>query len=70
MDILPILPPNGCFDNIITGGNTVEQTTVPNEEFLTKNAENEVDAIDNQQDLQPNLTCDAETVQKIQIKIK
>ena len=31
-----------------------------NEETLTENAENEIDADDNQQDLQPNPTIDAE----------
>ena len=43
-----------------SGGIPVEQTTVPNEGNPTKNAENENNVIDNQQDLQPNPTIDAE----------
>ena len=41
-------------------GAPVEQTTVPNEETLTENVGNENDAIDNQQDPQPNPTVKAE----------
>ena len=41
-------------------GAPVEQTTVPNEEILTENAENESDAIDIQHDLQPNPTIETE----------
>ena len=43
-----------------SGGAPVEQTTVPKEITPTENAENEFDAINNQQDLQPNPTIDAE----------
>ena len=43
-----------------SGGAPVEQTTVRNEGNPTKNAENENNVIDNQQDLQPNPTIDAE----------
>ena len=42
------------------GGAPVEQTTVPNIETPTENAENEIDTIDNHQDLLPNPTIDAE----------
>ena len=43
-----------------SGGAPVEQTTVPKEVTPTENSENEIDAIDNQQDLQPNPTIGAE----------
>ena len=43
-----------------SGGAPVEQTTVPNEETLTENAEKESYAIDSQQDLPPTPNIDAE----------
>ena len=43
-----------------SGGPPVEQTTVPNEETLTENAEKDIDTNDNEEELQPNPTIDAE----------
>ena len=43
-----------------SGGAPVEQSTVPNIETPTENAGNETDINDNQQDLLPNPTIDAE----------
>ena len=42
-----------------SGGAPVEQTTVPNEETLTENAEKESYAIDSQQDLPPTPNIEA-----------
>ena len=47
-------PPSLEIPKKTVGGAPVEQITVPNEVTPTENAENEFDAIDNQQDLQPN----------------
>ena len=43
-----------------SGGAPVEQTTVPNIETPIENAENETDTNDNQHNIQPNPTIDAE----------
>ena len=58
-EYVPIYHPPSLETSKNRGGAPSEQTTVPNEETI-ENAENEIDAIDNQQDLQPNPTIDAE----------
>ena len=59
-EYVPINHPPSLEISKNSGGAPVEQTTVPNEETLPENTENEIDANDNQQDLQPNPTIDAE----------
>ena len=59
-DYVPINHPPSLEISKNSGEAPVEQTTVPNEETLPGNAENEIDAIDNQQDSLPNPTIDAE----------
>ena len=69
-EYVPINRPPSLEISKNSGGAPVEQTTVPNEETPTENAENEIDAIDNLQDLQPNPTIGSEKSPKIQLKIK
>ena len=59
-EYVPINHPPSLEISKNSGGAPVEQTTVPNEETLPENTENEIDANDNQQDLQPNPTIDTE----------
>ena len=69
-EYVPINRPPSLEISKNSGGAPVEQTTVPNEETPTENAENEIDAIDNLEDVQPNPTIGAEKSPKIQLKIK
>ena len=59
-ECVPINRPPSLENSKNSGGAPEEQTTVPNVETPTENAGNEIDAIDNQQDLLPNPTIDAE----------
>ena len=59
-EYVPIKHPPSLEISKNSGGAPVEETTVSNEETLTENARNEIDAIDSQQNLQPNPTIDAE----------
>ena len=59
-EYVPINRPHSLEISKNSGGAPVEQTTVPNEETLPENAENETDINDNQQNIQPNPTIDAE----------
>ena len=57
---VPINRPPSLEISKNSGEAPVEQSTVPNVETPTEKAENEIDAIDNQQDLLPDPTTDAE----------
>ena len=59
-EYVPINHPPSLEISKNSRGAPVEQTTVPNTETPHENAENEIDINDNQQDLQPNPTIDAE----------
>ena len=59
-EYVPINHPTSLESSKNSGGAQVEQITVHNEETLPENAENEIDINDNQKDLQPNPTIDAE----------
>ena len=59
-EYVPINRPPSLEISKNSGGAPVEQSTVPIVETPTENAENEIDANDNQQDLLPNPTIDAE----------
>ena len=59
-EYVPINRPPSLEISKISGGAPVKQTTDPNEKNPTENAETEVDVIDNQQNIQPNPTIDAE----------
>ena len=59
-DYVPINHPPSLEISKNSGGAPVEQTTVPDVETSTDNAEKEIETNDNQQDLLPNPTIDAE----------
>ena len=59
-EYVPVNRPPSLEISKNSGGAPVEQTTVPNIETPIENAENETDTNDNQHNIQPNPTIDAE----------